>query len=212
MCEPSHSIIQYNDPNSPEDDDDFTGSAQAGSFTIGNLTSGLTKWAKKIKKWMHLSQMGNGHSETIGNRSLISMYKYHEVFGLYEAHWWNRSVICDGGAAQRGIKLDCATEYANLVSIGDMTQLRRFLKTSMQNSNRPQNYVDQFRNGFLNTKGKTSFDNRFAKVFKKKPTFYNVRNVVKNNLEGVTKFIAGYTRKRTLIVPEWADDTGIWKP
>lgn len=210
MCEPSHSIIQYSDPDG---DNDNNGSAQGG-YRARQLTQGLGKWTKKIKDWFHLSMMGQGHSETIGARaSNVAMYDYHEIFALYEAHWWNRKVVPDGFAAVRsGPRFDCAWQYANQVSIGDMTQLRRFLETSMRNSVRPQQYADLFWTSMLNRDGRQQFESRFSKVFKRNLRGNGMANVVRDKKSEFTKFMLGFTRKRDLLVPEWADDNRIWSP
>jgi hypothetical protein len=236
MCEPSHSIIQY---NPPEHDDDGDGpgssmSAQAGQYSRDGLLAGLGQWAKKIRGWMHLSMLGKGHSETLGARSNGLMYRYNDVFRLYEAHWWNRKVIRDG-ALQRGgyasnviitqQQLDAATNYANLVSIGDLGQLRRFLEQSLAKTDRSQAYLNQFRAGFLNVDGRIQFDKDCKEILKVSPSVIldQAVGVVNSpvgkadpskgrplSLESVTKFILGFTRKRKLIVPEWADDASLW--
>lgn len=216
MCEPSHSIIQYNDPNDPMDDD-MNGSAQAGSFKISQLTNGLGKWAKKIKKWFHLSMMGQGHSETIGARGTSLRYS-DDVFALYEAHWWNRTVKYDGYRALRVSEffrdqmMQCATKYANMVSIGDDTQLRRFLGESMKNSDRPHSYVDQVHSNLLNADGKIEMERQCKVAFKMPFTRANIIELSENKLNNLIKFTLGFTRKRKLLVPEWADDNRIWVP
>lgn len=228
MCEPSHSIIQYTPEG--QDDDDNTGgtvfSPQAGSHTKARLLEGLGKWSKKIKGWMHLSMMGSGHSETLGARTQNQMYRYDNIFWLYEAHWWNRSVKKDGIIGNyysrpeaTSYQLDAATSYANNVSIGGLHQLRNFLEQSLLKTDRAYGYVNQFRNGFLNEKGRHKFDLNCEKVLKVKP-YYLMNSLStagdkrKQNLsiDSIIKFIIGFTRKRDLIVPEWADDTSLWTP
>lgn len=217
MCEPSHSIIQYNDPNDPPDDDNNM-SSQAGAFKIGQLTKGLGKWTKKIRQWMHLSMMGRGHSETIGERSGMAHSYYSDVFTLYEAHWWDRTVKFDNWGPvkypdhTKELILDCANQYAHQVSIGNLTQLRRFLETSMRNSDRASLYAGQLRDQMLTAKGRKQFDNRLGKIFKTRSSYGVLNTVASQNLDGLVKFVLGFTRKRELLVPEWADDNRIWKP
>ena len=249
MCEPSHSILQYNPPE--KHDDDFDGgvtsmSAQAGGYSRDGLLAGLGQWAKKIKGWMHLSMLGKGHSEALGARSNGLMYRYDDVFRLYEAHWWNRKVIRDGAIKNGGYAIDvtiteeqlrAATDYAMTSSIGDLSQLRRFLEQSLVKTDRAQGYLNRFRNDFLNYEGRTQFDQACKDVLKVTPSRLLTTNVssligrvhlnpdaVKMSngtvidpkksrplsLESITKFIVGFTRKRKLLVPEWADDDSLW--
>lgn len=236
MCEPSHSIIQY-DPPEYDNDGDGPGSgmsAQAGQYARDGLLAGLGQWAKKIKGWMHLSMLGKGHSETIGARSNGLMYQYDNVLRLYEAHWWNRSVVKDGAMRRGGYahnvvvtqqQLEAATNYANLVSIGDLGQLRRFLEQSLAKTDKSNVYLHQFRNGFLTVDGRIQFDKDCKEILKVSPHAILDQSIgVVNSpigkadskksrplsLESVTKFILGFTRKRKLIVPEWADDDSLW--
>ena len=244
MCEPSHSIIQYDPPE--RDNDDFDGgmSAQSGQYVRDGLLAGLGQWAKKVKGWMHLSMLGKGHSETIGERSNGLMFRYDNVLRLYEAHWWNRAVVKDGAMSNgryvnhvttSQLQLDAATNYANLVSIGDLGQLRRFLEQSLAKTDKSQAYLCMFRDGFLNVDGRTQFDKDVKDVLKVEPrvlmstNFANplqvgvlngMRSEIGNrdnskksrplSLDSITKFILGFTRKRKLIVPEWADDASLW--
>lgn len=249
MCEPSHSILQYNPPE--KQDDDFDGgvtsmSAQAGQYSRDGLLAGLGQWAKKIKGWMHLSMLGKGHSGTLGARSNGLMYRYDDVFRLYEAHWWNRNVIRDG-AIRNGSHignvtiteehLRAATDYAMSVSIGDLGQLRRFLEQSLAKTDRTQGYLAHFRNDFLNVDGRIQFDkacNEVLQVTPSKLLSTNIASPVSRlrmtlpveanklgavadkkksgplSLQSLTKFIVGFTRKRKLLVPEWADDDSLW--
>jgi len=243
MCEPSHSILQYNPPE--KNDDDFDGgvtsmSAQAGQYSRDGLLAGLGQWAKKIKGWMHLSMLGKGHSETIGARSNGLMYRYDNVFRLYEAHWWDRSVVRDG-ALRRGVydhsavlteeQLKAATDYAMSVSIGDLGQLRRFLEQSLARTDKAAGYLARFRDGFLNVDGRSQFDKACHEVLKVEPAVLMRTNLSSQksidlavqmgssidskksrplSLESITKFVVGFTRKRKLLVPEWADDDSLW--
>jgi hypothetical protein len=251
MCEPSHSILQYNPPE--KQDDDFDGgvtsmSAQAGQYSRDGLLAGLGQWAKKIRGWMHLSMLGKGHSETIGARSNGLMYRYDDVFRLYEAHWWNRRVIRDG-AIRRGSYVDAvitdeqlkaATDYAMTSSIGDLSQLRRFLEQSLLKTDRASGYLAHFRNDFLNVDGRSAFDQACKDVLNVTPSRLMSTNISNDrsralltmtapeiereikggvvgskksrplSLESITKFVIGFTRKRKLLVPEWADDDSLW--
>ena len=207
MCEPTHSIVQYRDPNDGHDSDNGA-SAQSG-YSTSRLVSGLSKWAKKIRKWMHLSAMGSGHSETIGKRIGVSLWHFDNSLFRFEANWWNRTVHRDGGNSD-AIQLDCAEDYAKLVSIGDLNQLRRFLECSMQNSDRSYLYLDRLRSDMLIPQGQQELDVKAKKVFGMKR--WGFGSLAKMPLASVIKFTLGWTRKRKLLVPEWADDSKLWVP
>lgn len=205
MCEPNHSVIQCEDPNDGDDD----GLTAQGGYSTGRLTSGLTKWTKKIKKWLHLSMMGSGHSETIGARNLVPMHHYHRVFSLYEGHWWDRTFCRDGGLYGSSEQFECARDYSHQVCMGDLTQLRRFLETSFSNTDRLWMYVLRFRENFLNADGRKAFDKKFKSAFR---CPFSDRALYQVDKQRFAKFALGFTRKRHLLVPEWADDDRIWTP
>lgn len=214
MCEPSHSIIQTDDPHNPPDDDNY--SSPQATFAQNRLLQGLGTWAKKIKNWLHLSQLGKGHSETLKSRvASVSSWAYDDVFTRYEAHWWDRKVVFDGGKLvykQREERLAAATKYAEAVSIGGLSQLRNFLEVSMQNTDRIEAYSSMFREKFLNFDGRVELENRSKKVFK--VPLYKMFYLKKNEkqVESWIKFLMGFTRQRKLLVPEWADDDKLWLP
>lgn len=228
MCEPTHSIVQVDDPNNPPDDSD-TGSPQA-TFSSSLLMSKLGSWAKKVKNWLHISKLGRGHSETVEARKVsVASYHYDMVFTLFEAEWWHRKVKLDHGGRmyftppQREARLAAATQYAENMSIGDLGRLRTFLEVSMQNSDRPYLYAEQFRRAFLTFEGRVKFEKEATTIFKKSlDNIFCDITVPKGKkaptekgrvaLDSFIKFMLGFTRKRKLIVPEWADDEKLWVP
>src|SRR5436190_15067817 len=138
MCEPNHSIVQY-----PDQDDG--GNPTERTLDLLPKKEGWVSWMKKkIKNWFHFSKLGFGHSEATARLSLIGAYHF-PVDTKYEAQWWIRKVQRDGAyygqAYDSEIALDCATEYAKLSSIGNLTLLRQFLEVSMRKSTRPESYV-----------------------------------------------------------------------
>lgn len=206
MCEPNHSIVQFPDKN---DDDKPSGPA------VDALASREGYWdriKRKIKQWFHLSRMGRGHSETLeGLSPLARRYLPRET--RYEVAWWNRKTTLDGvfwhpdstnswcqSAFEKSLQkeaLDAADQYARMTSIGNMTQLRQFLEASLTRSERPQAYVNHFYD-MLVAKGRDLLRNKLK--------------MIGDNLMGIIKTIMGFTRKRNLLVPEWADDTTVWVP
>lgn len=210
MCEPTHSIVQWNDPNDP--DDDVGGlSAQAGQYPKRMLTGKLVKWARKIGKWMHMSRLGRGHSEAIGERSGVAGYHFDEVFKLYEAEWWHRQVKPDLHFPSAEL-LDCATQYAHTSSIGSLTQLRNFLEVSLRNTERRSGYLQRLRNDMLTEKGRHEFDTKCSKYFRIKKDRLMIHKLSSANIDKLVNFTLGFTRKRELLVPEWADDDALWTP
>lgn len=220
MCEPSHSIVQYEDPTDKFNDDDSSASAQSGSYNFGTFTGHISKWAKKIRNWFHFSAMGSGHSEALGSRGVG--YTADQLFILYEANWWNRTVKPDGYRGKyayfqpdrltKDEMEKSAIQYANSVSIGDLTKLRNFLETSMLLTDNPVRYVYQFHDGILNDQGKTEFRRNFQKFFKSKFSAAKFLKTISSKKQSIIDFTIGFTRKRTLLVPEWADDTKLWTP
>lgn len=184
-------------------------SPQAGTHIIGQLLGELGKFSKKVRGWMHLSKMGSGHSETLSARSNQAMYRYHTTMSLYEAHWWDRKVTRDGGPNFGEPQFAAAKEYANMVSIGNLSQLRNFLEQSLSATDRREPYVGRFYENFLNSTGRAEFAAKFKELFKvsRFSSFSSLTNI---KTESLTKFMVGFTRKRKLIVPEWADDDKLW--
>jgi hypothetical protein len=223
MCEPCHSIVQYPD----HDDDDRS----SGTPTEQRISK-LGHWLRKFGQWLHLSKMGNGHGEAVAKTSLQT-----ELFlpmpTLYEVNWWERKMHIDGpfrGALKRtghnsletysdafigehfALKQKlreestaAAQQYANAVSIGNMTTFRRFLTTSIQKSDQPTKYVLHFQL-MLNRAGRDSLAKRI------KEFTMRCGRVSKTNVDRVTKLLLGFTRKRELLIPEWADDKSLWVP
>lgn len=222
MCEPTHSIVQFPDK---DDFDNPTGSiidAIPASYTMDMRPGGMVlcqrpdmiAWAKaKILSWYHFSKLGFGHSESIG---LIAPGARHRLppDTRYEAKWWNRTVRLDGHYNGKDydqqLALDCAKQYANNVSIGNMTKLRQFLTTSLRQSERPEAYIWTFAEA-LNTKGRDTYAFQLKRLFDIGFLGRSCNVKMKSCLEAIIKVVMGFTRKRRLLVPEWADDNMIWQ-
>jgi len=199
MCEPSHSIVQY-----PSQDD--------GGSPTAPLMDAIEKcqpegWFARLKKriggWFHFSKMGYGHSEAL----LLTPESRRRLptENRYEAWWWVRKVALDGqffGPDYEKVDaLECATAYAHKVSVGNLTLWRQFIESSMRLSKRPHSYETAFVDLMLTAKGRDAFKAKSVRV-----------NKSRWNLETAIKLILGFSRKRELLVPEWADDTKLWVP
>ncbi len=209
MCEPNHSIVQF-----PNQDDQ-------GNPTESRLDSipseqGWGAWLKKkIGSYFHFSKMGLGHSETlgtispVGRRLLIQDTKY-------EAQWWDRKFHLDGTfhgpEYDKKEAFDCAHEYAKRVSIGNLTTLRQFLENSIMKTFQLSRYLELFAGSFLNREG----SNEFLVKMKTKLYWQDLWNIPfnldKEERRKLLKMMLGFTRRRNLLVPEWADDTKLWTP
>lgn len=215
MCEPYHSIVQY-----PDQDDHGPTQPRLDAATHG--LKGLMEKGKKILRWFHFSKMGAGHS-------VATPFNMRQERSLprptsYEALWWNRTVHRDGEfrgeAFDMEDALESAEEYANRTSIGSLTQLRQFLETSLQKTNRQGEYLTRFVEDFLNAEGREAFHKRSKKVLglnlaNHRQSWDFLRMLQRDDpkkLRSLTKFMLGYTRKRALLVPAWADDDSLWTP
>lgn len=132
MCEPTHSIVQFPD----EDDGGNPTEPRIDALPTLAQKEGWWTWAKKkIGRFFHLSKLGNGHSETL---TLITplTHSFLPIDTKYEALWWDRTVHLDGTFHgpdfNQSFALECATDYANRVSIGNLTLLRQFIEGSMK--------------------------------------------------------------------------------
>jgi hypothetical protein len=205
LCEPTHSIVQFPD----QDDNQNPTGPLVEAIPLETKDGGMWQWLrKKIGSWFHFSRLGFGHSESVGQLSLSARMRL-PADSKYEALWWNRCVRLDGlfNGPHYDAKpaLECAETYAKAVSIGGLTQLRRFLETSMRKSERPWNYADAFVQ-MLKKEGCDAF-NKMVKKF-----FDNVRKACASNLDSLIKLMLGLTRKRKLLVDVWSDDTKLWLP
>lgn len=204
MCEPSHSIVQY--PDKDDDDNPTAGVIDAIPAPQEMPSSMWAKFRKKVGEWFHFSFMGHGHSESIGRMSPFARRLLPQDT-KYETAWWERRVRLDG--TYHGPKwnqqpaLEAATEYANRVCIGNMTSIRQFLELSMRHSERPYLYLERFYQ-MLTHQGRNSLYKRIKRLGETGDE-YEIKN-----LDLVIKLVLGYTRKRGLLVPEWADHGVLW--
>lgn len=262
MCEPAHSTVQYRDPDKwrdQNDDDDDQGSASAQTVREG-YQGRFRRWLKRFGTFCHLSIMGRGHSEAITAMSPASARLQRSLDELdhakFETFWWDRKVIIDGKSdymkkislghlvVPDGLDpLSAAQEYADAVCLGNMTAFRRFMETSMKNTDRPMAYAAKFLNYMvpkrpnLVQKKFNSIDPNMFRYLMEHRWVWNGQQSIDNNgiitacpttpsyrsggrvnpkiqfpLESLIKCVLGFTRRRELLTPAWAEDRRLWLP
>lgn len=214
MCEPSHSIIQYQDS---DDQTPFSGSSSGRSIiasALGNAVGVSLDFGKKILRWFHYSKMGNGHSEAL-SLATNAAHLLDRYITRYEGHWWNRSTTLDGSfrgeSFDKAEALSCAEMYSRRICYGDLPTLRRFLESSLKSTDNIMSYVISFE--LLLTKS------AFADLGSKLKRSLNT-NLVWNtphaqlsaHRNSITKLLLGYTRRRRMLQSPWADDAALWIP
>ena len=199
---------------------------------------GVGEFGRKVRGWFQFSSMGKGHSESMTERlqregSKVTLLSVDAITAhtRYEAFWWERKFDIDGpflprtsfnrlGLRQlteiedekvlRQVAYECAQEYANLVSIGSTRALRQFLDVSLRRTLTPGQYAQCFEL-MLNKKGKEEYHGKLRAAFGR-GTHRSVNWREGDNLERLKKLMLGFTRRRGLLVPEWADDNPLWVP
>lgn len=206
MCEPTHSICQV-DPTNPETGD---------PINVDKIFGHIGDWMRKVMGYFHFSKFGAGHSE--GLQFAKNHHGRVPEPTRWEAIWWERRVKLDGeiyfpngqvalypDETYKKSLTEAATEYANLSSIGSLSVFRRFFETSMRKTDSPYLYLEAFQY-MLNRQGRLAFDNRRRKAGIKSLYAYDFP------IDRILKVCLGLTRKRELLVPEWADDSSLWQP
>lgn len=208
MCEPYHSVLQF-----PNENDDGTPLGPV-------LERAVTKrgWLKRILGWFHISKMGSGHSETLNVRKEALLWLPQPYY--YENAWWERTVRKDISPGRRMADfpeeaLEAAKEYSDRVVTGSLPAFRRFLETSMQTSESPHKYVENFIL-CLNQNGQDQLYTKLKRICNiSSMLFTNFRYTMLTDPQkkrSIISTILGFTRKRELLVPVWADDNQLWLP
>ena len=214
MCEPMHSIVQFEPPTNSDDPPPPSDGGDTPTGTWASRLGNTVKWLKRVGGMFHLSAMGKGHSEALGSQDGRREYFLMPEATRYEASWWNREVRVDGSyfASEPQVALQNAKDYAGLVSIGSLHALRQFLEVSMTNTDNLMAYVRQFRN-ILTSKGRVRYEHELNRILKNRAALMLTNDyVVPSHNEAVRNLCLGFTRKRHLLVPEWADDRSLWTP
>lgn len=201
-------ITQY-----PENDDNGNPMNQKVE-ALAKKEGFLDKWFRKIGKFFNLSRTGKGHSESMIEVLPItrSLWLPEEV--KFEGHWWDRTVTHDGGRRYGDLRdaeaLESATQYSNLVCLGNMRIFRNFLETSIARSDTPHKYVTALAERALNKKGRDLLMKRVKELFSCKLSNLFTR-VSKERKASATSLIIGFTRKHELWLPQWSDEDKLWQ-
>lgn len=226
MCEPAHSIVQFDPPD--DDNDDQNSGTPTGR--LGMFVGNIGKWFKKIGGMFHVSMMGAGHSETLSSISAEKQAFLLPPDTKYEAKWWNRSFVLDSDYRGRNVTLDRfgrfvpihsdpvrkqlayenAKQYADLVSIGSLHSLRQFLGATIDKADNLGLYNAAFRQ-ILTPKGRCHYENRLKQADLLETNLNKIEKL-DNVREAFKRICLGLTRARRLLVPEWADDKTLWVP
>lgn len=211
MCEPDHSIVQF-----PENDDQ--GTPMMDRLGLGKIGG----FFKRIGGFLHISRMGYGHSETWENIGLgVQRYAQVPPYCQFETDWVNRHVRWDAQPPRGSdiIPVDAmasAEEYADRVVLGSMASLRQFIAASIKATRQAGDYADRFA-GMLTQEGRGLFWRQMGKA--KLARWRGTLNSRRNDMQGdqgyddkLTKVICGFTRKRSLLIPVWADNPKVWTP
>lgn len=221
MCEPNHSIVQY--PDHPTDDDDQAPpfSSQMDQETqIKSVLGRVADWGRKVLRWFHFSKLGGGHAAATlvtARQSLLLPSATN-----YEGEWWARKIKVDGmycgPKVDQAEAFDAAKTYYNDVAVGSLSKFRRFLGTSIMRS--PvygMSYVTRFLEGMLTPEGRDKLLAKFRAAFGIQNARgldslfgFSAKSKPKPKQQAVDCLL-GFTRQRGLFVPVWADDASLWK-
>lgn len=239
MCEPFQSIVQY--PNQDDDQNPTGNLIDAAAQNLKKSSGGMLGWIKKIFGFTHFSRFGAGHSgatpfNTYQQARLPEPTSYETMWWNRKVH---ADGEYSGVVHDKRLALEAATEYANRTSIGNLSTLRGFLEASMKNSERPEGYLVRFYNQLLNVKGQSEMQSKLQRFFGMDTD--NMRMLLSDwssslsrsamselliaqqhkngmnftKLDLINRLLnmsMGLTRKRDLLVPEWADDAKLWVP
>lgn len=215
MCEPAHSVVQY---SSHFDDSDLPfGDYMDKESRLQAALGKAYKWAKKVKGYFHLSRFGAGHSKATMEHSGNTFYLPKAT--LYEGFWWDREFKLDGWWNETPPieATEAATEYHESSVMKNMSLFRRFLEESMRRTKHGGGawvYVDRLLNSVLTSTGANKVLEKFRRVFGRNVIPSRVMGLreSKQNVEKGIKIVMGFTRKRELFLPHFADDDSLWVP
>lgn len=212
MCEPAHSVIQYPDRPSNEDDENmpFSGSMDWRQ----RLQVGLGSLGTRIGNWFHFSKIGKGHSEAlhVSARTRLLLPEHTKLEGF----WWDRSFDIDGpfygDPTERAAGIQAAKVYHERSVLANHKVFRNFLEKSIKASDRPEGYVDHLLCDVFTLEGRDKVLQKFRQVFGRTSRvvdqFYRqASGEFKSRATGV---LMGFTRKRNLFRSHFADDLKFW--
>ncbi|KKM77601.1 hypothetical protein LCGC14_1368410 [marine sediment metagenome] len=214
MCEPYHSVVQYS-----KDFDDTNLPFGDNIDKETRLKAALGKafgWTKRVGRWFHLSRFGAGHSGASMETAHASRYLPFPT--LYEGQWWHRKFVLDSwGAKADADALAAAEKYHHVSVLGSMSLFRRFLETSMVKTNHLYGasvYVETMIDHVFTKEGSNKLLEKFRRVFGKSAVPAHVMNRQSSvqEIEKGIKIVMGFTRRRELFLPHFADDDSLWVP
>jgi len=133
MCEPAHSIVQFDTRECPYSGEPFGGIHHA-----------------RIGPYVMIHQPGMGHSEAMDNANIVSpaLWKYLPPPLYWEGYWWEGDTILYDGSIERyascGIDFHdakaAAYEFNKRTVMKDIRTLRNFIEQSMMTSDRREYY------------------------------------------------------------------------
>jgi hypothetical protein len=180
------------------------------------LGSKVMSWGKKIRGWFHFSKVGSGHSEAIQLRGLQSLILPEHT--RYEGYWWERTFHLDGyyqgPRVDQATAFECAEAYHQETVMSSMKRFRRFFETSIEKSTRAEGYVHQFLEKVMTREGRDLVLQKLRRVFGKSANVFSLFGIRSQDQRKAqaTKCVMGFTRKRGLFLPHWADDDRLWTP
>jgi hypothetical protein len=207
MCEPTHSIIQiplkvFTLKDGILEQDSVLLSAQ---FCLGETKRQLLAWSHQTRDYLHLSRLGQGHSESIQlTTNNVHLFPDHVK---YEGLWWERKTRLDqaphGGWIQEFLEdatkapvmtkllatelgkelqessLTAASKYAERQSYGSILVLQSFLVESLRRTERPYLYVNEIKYKLLSHDGAIEFQ-RFLSKLDPRSWFDPTKQAIKN--------------------------------
>lgn len=197
MCEPYFSTNQFDN-------------SQRTMLTIGPALNDATL----VDNYYHFAAFGYGHSTSL--ERVLNSQQVSDVY-QYETAWWNRSHRFDSFAGMYGytlhfkgpteedanVRYEASLRYANIACIGNLGTLRRFLDAALpiaDNNSMFEKFYSVFRQ-MLNSRGKRQLETVYRGILGKILPVYDTR---------LHKAMLGLTRKRDMLVSEWADDDKLW--
>ena len=230
MCEPCHSIIQYNSRDDQNDDDNLPFGGQMDRESRLKAVMGkLGDWGKKVLGWFHLSKLGAGHHSIFTGPQTLVLPRETK----YEGRWWERKVVIDGrfygNPLDQEEALRAATMYSHDVVMDSMSKFRRFLEISMgKSAGYGYMYATRFMEEVLTPAGRDQLLERLKTIFGHRGTKSQMITelfggsawpsvamtdpvpVPQERRAQAIKCLMGYTRRRGIFVPLWADDDKLW--
>lgn len=213
MCEPAHSIVQY--PHDFSDDGLPFGGTMDKESRLKAALGKACGWTKKIGKWFHLSRFGAGHSNATEMSGRSSLYLPNPE--LYEGLWWKREFQYDGWdrAAVTEEAMQAAEQYHKASATGNIKLFRRFLETSMKRSNGwAHSYVERMLDFVFTAEGGNKLLEKIRRVFGRDAQLSRIFSTPEDsyNRDKGIGVLMGFTRRRNLFLPHFADDDSLWVP